>query len=326
MIIRNRNAKLILQPPFILLAVLGVVIISCQHVIEETIPKNAVSTHSSKSSGTNKKNVARDFKFQNTDVTPHTNLHYTGRYCNECHEKPAVRGGDRYLRYGGDYGLLCRCHILSPEIYIHPVNLTPTVEKRKRIPPDFPLENGKLTCLTCHDIYRQCQKRLFERNSLRGAPYPRRMSFCYNCHIKKNYEPNDPHLQLNDNEEIIIGTCLICHKEKPDEKHATFKDVTFIGDIEMICRRCHHIAGNHSGNHDHMKNIPSADGLKRIKLVEAKFHTRLPLNENGKMTCITCHNPHEKGIIPESNPGAKGAGSKYRHRLPGNLCRECHQM
>ena len=326
LIIRNRNAKLMLQPPFILLAVLGVVIISCQHVIEETIPKNAVSTHSSKSSGTNKKNVARDFKFQNTDVTPHTNLHYTGRYCNECHEKPAVRGGDRYLRYGGDYGRLCRCHILSPEINIHPVNLTPTVEKRKRIPPDFPLENGKLTCLTCHDIYRQCQKRLFERNSLRGAPYPRRMSFCYNCHIKKNYEPNDPHLQLNDNEEIIIGTCLICHKEKPDEKHATFKDVTFIGNIEMICRRCHHIAGNHSGNHDHMKNIPSADGLKRIKLVETKFHTRLPLNENGKMTCITCHNPHEKGIIPESNPGAKGAGSKYRHRLPGNLCRECHQM
>ena len=152
------------------------------------------------------------------------------------------------------------------------------------------------------------------------------MSFCYNCHIKKNYEPNDPHLQLNDNEEIIIGTCLICHKEKPDEKHATFKDVTFIGDIEMICRRCHHIAGNHSGNHDHMKNVPSAEGVKRIKLVEAKFHTRLPLNENGKMTCITCHNPHEKGIIPESSPGAKGAGSKYRHRLPGNLCKECHQM
>jgi hypothetical protein len=23
--------------------------------------------------------------------------------------------------------------------------------------------------------------------------------------------------------------------------------VKFIGDIEMMCRRCHHIAGNHSG-------------------------------------------------------------------------------
>ena len=326
MIIRNRNARLILLPPLILIAVLGVVITSCQLLIDETIPKNAVSARSPKSSGLNKTNVARDFKFQNADVTLHTNLHYTGQYCNECHEQPAVPGGDLFLRYGGDYGQLCRCHIGSSEVYIHPFNITPTVEKRKRIPPDFPLESGKLTCLTCHDIYRQCQKRLFERNSLRGAPYPRRVSFCYNCHPMETYEPVDPHQQLNDNDEIIIGTCLICHKEKPDEKHATFKDVTFIGDIEMICRRCHHIAGNHSGNHDHMKNIPSADGLKRIKLVEAMYNTRLPLNENGKMTCITCHNPHSKGVIPESSPGAKGAGSRYRHRLAENLCKECHQM
>jgi len=326
LIIRNRSAKLIFQPPLILLAVLGMVMTSCQLVLDETIPKNAVSTHSPTSSGMRKNNIARDFNFQNADVTPHTNLHYTGQYCKECHEKPPVPGGDLYLRYGGDYGLLCRCHTKSHDVYIHPINVTPTVEKRKRMPLDFPLENGKLTCLTCHDIYRQCQKRLFERNSLRGAPYPRRESFCYNCHVMENYEPNDPHQQLNDNDEIVIGTCLICHKDKPEEKHATFKDVTFIGDIEMICRRCHHIAGNHSGNHDHMKSIPSAEGLKRIKLVEAKYNTRLPLDENGKMTCITCHNPHEKRVIPESSLGAKGAGSKYRHRLPGNLCKECHQM
>lgn len=326
MIISHRNTKFILQLPFILLAVLAVMIMSCQRVMDETIPKNAVSAHSFSPSGMNKNNVAKELKFQNAGVTPLTNIHYTGLYCEECHEKPAVRGGDLYLRYGGDYSLLCRCHTLTSDVYIHPVDITPTVEKRKRMPPDFPLENGKLTCLTCHDIYRQCQKQLFERNSLRGAPYPQRVSFCYNCHVKANYQPDDPHQQLNSKNEIIIGTCLICHKEKPDEKHATFKDVTFIGDIEMICRRCHHIAGNHSGNHDHMKDIPSPAGLKRIKLVEVKFHTRLPLNENGKMTCITCHNPHEKGVLPANSPGAKGAGSKYRHRLPKNLCKECHQM
>jgi len=326
LIFRNRNTNLILRIPLILLAVLGFVIVSCQLVKNETIVKNAVSPYSSGSKGMNKNNVAREFKFQNADVTPHTNLHYTGRYCNECHEKPAVHGGNRYLRYGGDYGQLCRCHTPSPEVYIHPFNITPSIEKRKRIPKVFPLENGKLTCLTCHDIYRQCQKRLFELNSLRGAPYSRRVSFCFNCHVMENYKANDPHQQLNDNNEVIIGTCLICHKEKPDEKHATFKDVTFIGNIEMICRRCHPIAGNHSGNHDHMKDIPSAKGLKRIKLVEAKFHTVLPLDESGKMTCVTCHNPHEKGVIPENSPGAKGAGSKHRHRLPKDLCKECHQM
>ena len=324
--IRNRSVKFILQPSVILLAMLCIIIISCQRVIDETIPENVVSAHSTKVSGMNNNNVIQNFNFQNADMTPQTNLHYTGQYCNECHEQPPTRGGDRYLRYGGDYRLLCRCHTVPSGVYIHPVDIAPSVEKRKRIPPDFPLENGKLTCLTCHDIYRQCQKRLFELNSLRGAPYPRRTDFCYNCHVKEAYGQTDPHQQLDKNDEIVIVTCLICHKEKPDEKHATFKEVTFIGNIETMCRRCHHIAGNHSGNIDHMGLIPSPAGLKKIKIVEVKYNVRLPLDENGKMTCITCHNPHEKGVIPESSPGAKGAGSKYRHRLPENLCQECHQM
>jgi hypothetical protein len=31
-------------------------------------------------------------------------------------------------------------------------------------------------------------------------------------------------------------------------------------------------------------------------------------------------------VIPESRPGAKGAGSKHRHRLPEDMCIECHPM
>ena len=138
MIISHRNAKFILQLPFILFAVLAVMIMSCQRVMDETIPKNAVSAPFPRPSGMNKNNVARDLKFQNAAVTPLTNIHYTGLYCEECHEKPAVRGGDLYLRYGGDYSLLCRCHTLTSDVYIHPVDITPTVEKRKRMPPDFP--------------------------------------------------------------------------------------------------------------------------------------------------------------------------------------------
>lgn len=271
-------------------------------------------------------NVEPEFRFENPDVTRDTYIHYTGKYCNECHEQTPAEGGSLYLKFKGDYKQLCRCHADSPDAYIHPVDIRPSPGKAERIPPDFPLENGQITCLTCHDIYRQCRKRLFDRNSLRGAPYPRRMDFCYKCHVMENYEKINPHHQKNENGEIVIETCLICHDEKPDEKHATFKDVRFIGDIEVMCRRCHHIAGNHSGNADHMGILPSADGLKRIKIMEEKYNVRLPLDENGKMTCITCHNPHEKGVIPDVNPGASGADSKYRHRLPVNLCKECHQM
>ncbi len=269
---------------------------------------------------------APEFSFENPDVTASTNIHYTGKYCNECHETTPVEGEDPYLMFGGDYNRLCRCHDLSPGVYIHPVDVTPAPEKKERMPADFPLENGQVTCLTCHNIYWQCQKRLFNRNSLRGAPYPNRTEFCYKCHARENYQKLDPHQQLNDEGEIIIETCLMCHTEKPDEKHATFKDVKFLGDIEMMCRRCHHIAGNHSGNADHMGIEPSPDGLQRIEVMEEKYNIRLPLDENGKMTCITCHNPHARGVIPADRPGSKGAGSKYRHRIPENLCKECHQM
>jgi hypothetical protein len=322
----DRNAISRLQTPILLLALLGMLAVSCQIAADRKNRQDALGRRLPEATAGDKEDVAREFKFENAQVTPVTNIHYTGKYCSECHETTPLPGADRRLRFGGDYKILCRCHTQTPEVYIHPFDMAPTPAKKERMPRDFPLEDGKVTCLTCHDIYRQCQKRLFERNSLRGAPYARRVDFCYHCHVMEKYAPTDPHRQLNDNHEILIGTCLMCHREKPDEKHATFKEVTLIGDIETLCRRCHHIAGNHSGNEDHMGLVPSPDGLKKIKAVEAKYHTRLPLDENGKMTCITCHNPHAKGVIPENRPGARGAGSRYRHRLPENLCQECHQM
>ena len=323
----DRNVISIMKARLIVIAALCLMMVSCKIVSPDRNYENPVSYHSPEPASTGEKIVTKDFNFENEDLTPSTDIHYSGKYCNECHEEtPVEGGGSPYLKFGGDYGQLCRCHAVSPAVYIHPFDITPTQEKRERMPPDFPLKNGKVTCLTCHDIYLQCQKRLFSRNSLRGAPYPKRTDFCYKCHVMENYEQIDPHLQLNENGEIVIKTCLICHEEKPDENHATFKDVTFIGDIEVMCRRCHHIAGNHSGNADHMGIRPSTDGMQRIKAMEEKYNVRLPLDENGKMTCITCHNPHAKGVIPESSPGAKGADSKYRHRLPENLCKECHQM
>ncbi len=310
----------------IIIAMICLLILSCKSVRTEGSHENAVSADSP-DSASEEKTIGNKFKFENDAVSPSTNIHYTGKYCNECHEKIPVEGvGSPNLKFGGDYKELCRCHAVSPADYIHPVDIKPSSEKAKRIPAGFPLENGKLSCITCHNIYLQCRKRLFDRNSLRGAPYPSRTDFCYQCHAKENYGKLDPHRQINDKGEIIIDRCLVCHLEKPDEKHATFKEVKFIGDIEVMCRRCHHIAGNHSGNADHMGIKPSADGLKRMAAMEKKYNTRLPLDENGKMTCITCHNPHEKGVIPDDRPGAKGAGSKYRHRLDENMCKECHQM
>jgi hypothetical protein len=256
-----------------------------------------------------------------------TNIHFTGKYCSECHERTPVKGGATYLKYNGDYQLLCnRCHHgLSPG-YCHPLDINSKLDQPLAVPADFPLKDGKFTCETCHDMYRQCVKRRFDRFTLRGAPYPRKVDFCYRCHNKKKYQTLDAHHQIQADGMLATRMCLYCHEKKPDEKTATYKQVTFVGDTRALCRRCHPIAGNHPGNFDHMAAAPSAKALKHMADMKKTYGIILPLAQDGKMTCITCHNPHQKGVIAVDKPSAKGADSKYRERLPGTLCIECHKM
>lgn len=257
------------------------------------------------------------------EATKAAEYHYTGKYCTDCHDQIPQEGGNKFLKFSGDFNILCKCH--APANYIHPVGIEPSHGKKVTIPAELPLQKGKITCLTCHDIYWQCQKRRVDKNSLRGTRSPKRSDFCYKCHDKASYMKLDLHTQLNPRGKIIVEKCLYCHTDKPDESRARYKDVKFIGDLEMMCQRCHLIRGNHAGNFNHMVK-PSPRALARMQAMEKKFGIILPLDENGQLTCITCHNPHDKGVIRAESPAAKGAGSKYRHRLPGRLCVECHQI
>ena len=259
-------------------------------------------------------------------IDANTNIHYTGRYCSECHEKTPVKGENIGLKFNGDYQQLCRCHHGMSPGYCHPLDINSKLDRKVNIPAGFPEEGGKFTCNTCHDVYRQCQKRLFDRQSLRGAPYPQKTDFCYRCHDKNNYKKLNPHHQIAADGKLKIKMCLYCHKKKPDETIATYKDVKFIGDTRALCRRCHQIAGNHPGNFNHMAARPSPRGLRQMDALKTKYHIILPLAADGKMTCVTCHNPHEKGVIAADLPSSKGADSQYRLRLPGKMCIECHQM
>lgn len=250
------------------------------------------------------------------------NYHYSGKYCTDCHEKePGIKG--KKLKYNGNFNLLCKCHFEDYELYIHPVDIEPS--KEKKIPPSFPLRNGKVVCTTCHNVFLQCQESPFKKTSLRGAPYGRRYDVCYVCHNAKDYEMLNPHKQLDSEKKIIAEQCLYCHIEMPDEKYSGSKDIVLKTSIAVLCQRCHNIKGNHSGNVNHILK-PSAKILKQMKKMEEQFNIILPLDSDGKLTCATCHNPHEKGVIDSDKPSSKGADEKYRHRLPGRICTECHQM
>ncbi|MCK5139423.1 MAG: hypothetical protein KAQ85_06250 [Thermodesulfovibrionia bacterium] len=262
-----------------------------------------------------------------TDIPATTDLHYTGKFCKECHEKIPEKGKNKFLKYDGNFTQLCWCHGYEPGSYIHPVDVVPSEEKKSKIPENLPLKDGKIYCGTCHDIYMQCQDnpemKQWNKRFLRGAPYSHRTDLCFYCHDEKKYKMLDPHDQLNANGDIIVEKCLYCHIEKPDEVHATFKDVKLVGNLEILCQRCHG-ERSHPAGKNHLRK-PSEMTLAVMKQEAEKFNIVLPLDYDGKITCSTCHNPHERGIIPAERAGAKGASERFRHRLPGSICLACHQ-
>jgi hypothetical protein len=265
-------------------------------------------------------------------VTEKTDVHYSGQYCMECHERTPVKDKDKALKYNGNYTELCKCHGYDPGTYIHPVDIIPSDEKTNMIPKDLPLPAGKVSCPTCHDIYLQCQKssrnKILNKRFLRGAPFISRTDLCFRCHDEKKYTMLDPHNQLTPDGKIIVEKCLYCHKEKPDEQHATFKEVKLIGDLKVLCYRCHFKQSKfHPINADHFRR-PSNKTLSIMKASEKKFNIILPLNYKGDITCPTCHNPHERGVLPSGQPNSKGASEKYRLRMAAEklqICVACHE-
>ena len=75
--------------------------------------------------------------------------------------------------------------------------------------------------------------------------------------------------------------------------------------------------------------LPFEQLLKYVRAAKRAPRT-IPLDENGGITCYSCHNPHENGLLPSWNPRSVGAESKHAlsSRLRargGNVCIVCHK-
>lgn len=272
-------------------------------------------------------------KFPVSTLSTSVDIHYSAQYCAECHVNIPRKGSNPQLRYAGDFKLLCRCHYSNTNSYVHPVDRRPSRDMIERIPAQFPLWEGQITCRTCHDIYIQCHDRPLERSFLkdqkflRGAPYETEAGICFRCHNIESYRMDNPHRQLDAQKEIIKNKCLYCHSELPDEKRTITKDARLIGNMKVLCIRCHMKEPRQDFHAKHLRK-PTPDVLNRIKQLEHQDNIILPLSEDGMITCATCHNPHEKGVIPDVRAGAKGAGEKWRQRLAdtNTMCIKCHPM
>ena len=249
-----------------------------------------------------------------TYKNPHT-------LCVGCHTSEKPEPGTAAFEPGTEPSSLClNCHDYGENH--HPVDFVPPD------PASFPrpLFGGKVRCLTCHEIHGGPDGEGTSK-LLRGGPYADRRQICFQCHVKERYAAVDPHKMLDRQGQIMKvnskPVCLQCHSKQPDPLTDSTNDVRFKADVGFLCWRCHPpMPGSFFDQHFLVR--PSEETLRNIRETEERGLVILPLVPRGRITCSTCHNPHQEGVI-QHEAAARGADSAARLRIP-SPCFGCHRM
>ncbi len=221
------------------------------------------------------------------------NPHNRETLCSLCHVD-----SERFALIIRDPVLLCnRCH-MSPRVVgdIHPPAEIP---EGMSIPEGWPVKEGRLTCLTCHEIGHPEDKGL--EKLLRGGPYGGLNEFCGPCHRPGEAGEENPHELVRQ-----LKGCTTCHDTLPVFGRDTAQTVSFVASINLLCLRCHEVQP-HPGGTTHIQRLSG----KRIESIPYY----LPLDRYQRITCATCHNPH----LDSSQ------GLKLRESIEGmSICGSCH--
>ncbi len=251
--------------------------------------------------------------------------------CVTCHRTndPSSDGRSQPFAGGIEPSSACLdCH--HYDVNHHPVNVTPKAGSVSASQPGFPLFDGQIRCLTCHQAHNDPghNKLNGAPKLLRGGPYSDQRALCLRCHRQDEYENIDPHKMLSADGSIrkVNGepVCMICHTAQPDPKGDPDL-VEFRADVAFLCWRCHApMAGSFLNSHFHVK--PKKPILTAIASTEDQLGIELPLARDGMLTCSTCHNPHQTGVLARTAVQA-GADAPKRLRIAtASLCQACHAM
>lgn len=284
-----------------------------------------------------------------TEQVPNPHWDQTG--CAACHTAKPTKN-ELQLRTK-DVSRMCgNCHDkLSHDSFFHPTEITPSKSKKKRMSKAFKkflnnkdLSKGQITCLTCHDVVKQCYTSKFKEKGsnhefFRSGPYTSRTALCFNCHNKNNYKRFNPHKQISKNGKIYKATCLMCHlNSKHIFKNAKNNDISLesqefnVGnDWKNMCTGCHPWKPHPGGELAFGKKVPNHLVVPKKYTLETMQETLkkkkvyMPVEpHSGKVYCGTCHNVHEKGIL-KGRYKQKGANSKFRLREK-KMCKNCHDL
>ncbi len=178
------------------------------------------------------------------------------------------------------------------------------------IPDEFKLdEKGQINCKTCHGL-KDIEKTALEKvdrqadNFFNGGPYPRLIDFCHRCHDKKTYARPNIHQLLDKKGKHDKKACEYCHLEAPDpEKRADQQTIKLRLPVGILCYGCHLRTPHLNALNHQMK--PDETMVKQIKNSEEALAVILPLDKEGRITCVTCHAPHQAGLIDKAQPAGK---------------------
>lgn len=216
------------------------------------------------------------------------NPHWSPEGCATCH------GDERQAISVEQADTAClACHDGKRALAeFHPVG---RIARNDRIatPSDWPLNNGRLACLTCHEIRRHCDasaaRPLDNPAMLREFDVVRPYAFCSRCHVSQGAAQISPHRQLAADGGLIEETCRYCHNSVPaiphDGARRSAPDLRIAS--SQLCLSCHSRHWDFS-QRGHVER-PMPDTFNRP--------AELPLAD-GNVACYSCHNPHQAGLFP----------------------------
>ncbi|MFA5353530.1 MAG: hypothetical protein WC291_04830, partial [Thermodesulfovibrionales bacterium] len=109
----------------------------------------------------------------------------------------------------------------------------------------------------------------------------------------------------------------------PDPETDRTTDVKFRADVAFLCWRCHPPMPGEFFKQHFLLNL-SRPMMQEVKRFEEQKNLLLPMVPRERITCSTCHNPHQKEILV-SAPAKVGAGAPSRLRIDSpDLCLACH--
>lgn len=240
-----------------------------------------------------------------TDEVDRVQPHFAPDRCDDCHA-PAAAGAtsDQMTWAAGTPNDTCKsCHDQAP----HEVDIEAhrrgdetddeTGRDLARVPMAFPLPDGKLACLTCHnepacsgDAQDPDNPRFF-----RGGPYESLGGLCDNCHAPGETVRFNPHEAMEEKRDTT-AICEFCHDMVDDEPDLEALKI----ERAQICWGCHKET-RHTGSEEHLKKLDPE--------MKARAEAGgLPLTGDGEVFCGTCHDPHPPGSKPSAMERAEWAG------------------